>query len=72
MIFTLPGSFFFSVVAPLDLQELVAPGPGGSVSFLQDTDRYFGIGQIIIDLDGAMVNVFENFRLLRDFNTFAQ
>ena len=72
MIFTLPGSFVFSVVAPLDLEKLDTPGSGGSISFLQNTDGYFGVGQVIIDLDGAMVDVLENFYLLRNFKEFAK
>ena len=72
MIFTLPGGFFFGVVAPLYFEELDTPGPGGSIGFLQDTDGYFRIGQVIIDLDSAMVDVFENFRLPWDFQAFAQ
>ena len=43
MIYTLPGSFFLSVVAPQDLEKLDASGSGGSVSFLQNTDGYLGI-----------------------------
>ena len=43
VIFSFPGSFFFSVVAPLNLEKLDASGSGGSESFLQNTDGYFGI-----------------------------
>ena len=64
VVFAFPCSFFFSVDDPLDLQKLDASGPGGSEGFLQNTDGYFWVGQVIIDLYGAMVNVLENFRLL--------
>ena len=33
VIFALPRSFFFGVVAPLNLQKLYTSGAGGSVSF---------------------------------------
>ena len=72
MIFALPGGFFFGVVAPLDLQKIYTPGSGGSEGFLQNTDGYFGIGQVIFDLDSAMVDVLENFCLLRNCKAFAQ
>src|SRR3954470_23589178 len=72
MIFSLPGSFFFSVVAPLNLEKLDASGPGGSKSFFQNTDGYFGIRQVIVDLYGVVINVHENFGLLRNFKTFAK
>src|SRR3954468_5389082 len=64
VIFALPGSFFFSVVAPLNLEKLDASSPAGSESFFQNTDGYFGIGQVIVDLYGAVINVLENFGLL--------
>lgn len=35
LIFSLPGSFFFSVVAPLNLEKLDASGPGGFESFFK-------------------------------------
>ena len=44
VIFAIPGSFFFCVVAPLNLEKLDAPGPGSSEGFFQNTDGYFGIG----------------------------
>src|SRR4051812_46364118 len=72
VIFALPGSFFFSVVAPLNLEKLDASSPSGSESFLQNTDGYFGIGQVIVDLYGLVINVLEHFSLLRDFKAFAK
>ena len=72
VIFSLPGSFFFSVVAPLNLEKLDALGPGGSERFFQNKDGYFGIGQVIIDLYGPVINVLENFGLLRNFKAFAK
>ena len=72
VIFALPGSFFFSVVALLNLEKLDASGPSGSESFFQNTYGYFGIGQVIVDLYGPVINVLEKFSLLRNFKTFAK
>src|SRR4051812_6875424 len=71
VIFTLPVSFFFCVVAPLNLEKLDASGSGSSESFFQNTDGYFGIGQVIVDLYGPVINVLEHFSLLRDFEALA-
>ena len=43
VIFSLQGSFFFSVVTPLNLEKLDASGSGGSERFFQNMDGYFGI-----------------------------
>ena len=44
VIFALPGSFLFCVVAPLNLEKLDASGSGSSKGFFQYKDGYFGIG----------------------------
>ena len=72
VIFALPGSFLLCVVAPLNLEKLDASGSGSSEGFFQDTDGYFKIRQVIVDLYGAVINVLENFSLLRNFKAFAK
>jgi hypothetical protein len=72
VIFAFPGSFLFYVVAPLNLEKLDASGSGSSKSFFQNADGYFGIGQVIVDLYGLMVDILEHFGLLGDFETFAK
>ena len=72
MIFVLPGSFLLCVVAPLNLEKLDASGSGSSESFFQNTDGYFGIGQVIVDLYGPVIDVLEHFDLLWDFETLAK
>ena len=72
MIFALPGSFLFCVVAPLNLEKLDASGSGGSESFFQNTDGYFGIGQVIVDLYGPVIDILEYFRLLWNFEALAK
>src|SRR4051812_27603315 len=72
VIFALPGSILFCVVAPLNLEKLDASGSGSSESFFQNTDGYFRIGQVIVDLYGPMINILEHFSLLRNFEALAK
>src|SRR3954469_10240397 len=72
VIFALPGSFLFGVVAPLNLEKLDASGSGSSERFFQNTDGYFGIGQVIVDFYGPVINILEHFSLLRDFEALAK
>ena len=72
VIFALPGSFFFSVVAPLNLEKLDASGSGSLKSFFQNADGYFGIGQVIVDLYGPVIDILEHFVLLWNFETLAK
>src|SRR3954470_20017931 len=67
VIFALPGSFLFRVVAPLNLEKLDASGSGGSEIFFQNMDGYFRIGQVIVDLYGLVIDILEHFGLLRNF-----
>src|SRR3954468_11994753 len=64
VIFTLPSSFLFCVVAPLNLEKLDASGSGSSKRFFQDANGYFRIGQVIVDLYGTVVDIIEYFGLL--------
>jgi hypothetical protein len=70
IIFSFPCGFIFGVVTPLNFQKLDASGSSGSVCFLEDTGRYFTIGQILVDVHRTMINILEDFRLLRHFETF--
>ena len=55
------------MVAPLNLEKLGTPGPGGSVGFLQDTDGHFTICRVLVDINSSVIDVLENFGLLRHF-----
>ena len=72
VIFALPGIFFFCVVAPLNLEKLDASGSGSSVSFFQNTDGYFRIYQVIVDLYGPVIDILEHFGLLWNFELLAK
>src|SRR3954467_12509356 len=67
VIFALPGSFLFYVVAPLNLEKLDASGSGSSEVFFQNTDGHFGIGQVIVDLYGPVIDILEHYGLFWNF-----
>jgi hypothetical protein len=70
VIFSFPSGFIFCVITPLNFQKLDASGSSGSKCFLEDTDRHFTIGQFLVDVHGTVINIFEDFWLLRYFQTF--
>src|SRR3954465_8414324 len=72
VIFALPGSFLFCVVAPLNLEKLDSSGSGSSESFFPNTDGYVGVGQVIVDLYGPVIDILEYFGLLQNFETLAK
>jgi hypothetical protein len=57
------------VITPLDLQKLDASGSSGSICFLEDTNRHFTIGQVLVDVHRTMNNILEDFGLLQNFKT---
>src|SRR3954464_7460411 len=57
VIFALPGSFLFRLVAPLNIEKLDASGSGSSEGFFQNTDGYFRIGQVIVDLYSSVIDI---------------
>jgi hypothetical protein len=52
------------VIAPLDLEKLDLAPPGESDGFLQDTNRSLTIGQVMVEINRAMVDVLEHFGLV--------
>src|SRR3954470_24607404 len=72
VIFALPGSFLFCVVAPLNLEKLDASDFDMSESVCQNTDGDLGIGQVIVDLYGPVINILEHFSLFWNFEALAK
>jgi hypothetical protein len=70
VIFSFPSGFLLGVVTPLNFQKLDASGSSGSIGFLEDTVRHFTIGQILVDVHRTVINILEDFGLLRNFKTF--
>ena len=57
IVFTLPCSFGFGVVAPLNLEILDGAASGATLCFIQDADRLLSISVIWLEVDGLMVDV---------------
>jgi hypothetical protein len=53
----------------LDLEKLDLAPPGESDGFLQDTNRSLTIGQVMVEINRAMVDVLEHFGLVGNLET---
>jgi hypothetical protein len=69
IILSLPSCFILGVIAPLDLEKLDLAPTGESDGFLQDTNRSLTIGQVMVEINRAMVDVLEYFRLVGNLET---
>ena len=57
IVISLPCSFGFGVVAPLNLEILDGAASGAMLSFIQNAERLLAVGEIRLKIDGLMVNV---------------
>ena len=72
VIFTFPSCFFFRMISPLDFVELDHASPGKTNILFKNFERSITIGQVIVQVDGVVVNVLENIWLVRNFRTLPQ
>ena len=72
IVFTFPSCFIFRVVSPLDFVELDCAPSGKTNIFVENLDGSLTISQILIQVDGEVVDVFENIRLVRNFETLPE
>jgi hypothetical protein len=72
VVFTFPCCFFFGVVAPLDFVILDVASPGSTVGFIKDANRSFLVGQVLVEVDGAMINILEHIRLVGNLQTLPE
>jgi hypothetical protein len=56
----------------MNLEELNLPPAGNSYGFFQDAKGVLPIGQVVIQINGPVVDVLEDFRLVRYFETFSK
>jgi hypothetical protein len=66
---SLPSCFILRVIAPLNLEKLNLAPSGESDVFLQDTNRSLTIGQVMVEINRAMVDVLVHFRLIGNLET---
>ena len=72
IVFTFPSCFIFRVVSPLDFVELGCSPVGETNIFVENLEGRLTISQILIQVDGLVIDVFENIRLVRNFKTFPE
>ena len=63
VVFTFPGCFCFSVVAPLDLEVLDGAASSASLILVQNTDGPLTVGQIRLKVNGLVIDVLVEIRL---------
>lgn len=64
VVFTFPGCFCFSVVAPLDLELLDGAASSASLCFIQYVDGPLTVGQIRLKVNGMVIDVLVEIRLV--------
>ena len=57
------------MIGPLDFVELDRTSSGQTNIFLENLERSITIGQVIVQVDGVVVNMLENIGLVRNFKT---
>ena len=72
VILAFPGGFFFRVVSPLDFVELDRAASGKANIFVKNLGRSITVSQVMVQVDGVVVNVLENFGLVGNFKTFPE
>ena len=60
-----PGSFLLRVVTPLNLEKLDFPSAGYPYCLLQNSERFLTVGQVLVQVDRAVVNTLEHLGLVR-------
>ena len=72
IVFAFPSCFFFGVVSPLDFVELDRAPPGKTNIFVKNLDGSLTIRQVMVQVDGEVVDVFENVGLVGNFKTLPE
>jgi hypothetical protein len=66
-----PSGFVFGVVTPLDLIHVDFSSTSKTDIFLQDTDWSFAVGQVMVEVNGVLVNFFESIGFAGGLKAFA-
>ena len=72
VVFTFPGGFCFSVVAPLDLEVLDGAASSVSLSLIQNADGSVTVSQIRLKVNGLVIDVLVKIRLAWDLETLPE
>jgi hypothetical protein len=60
------------MVTPLDLVHVDLPSTGETDIFFQNTDRSLTVGQVVVEINGILVNFLEGLGLVRGLETLAK
>jgi hypothetical protein len=72
IVFTFPGGFVFGMIAPLNLVHVDLTPTGETDIFFQDSDWSFAVGQVVVEINGILVNFLEGLGLVRGLETLAK
>ena len=72
VVFTFPGCFCFSVVAPLDLEVLDGAASSVSLSLIQNADGPLTVSQIRLKVNGLVIDVLVKIRLVWNLETLPE
>ena len=72
VVFTFPGCFCFSVVAPLDLEVLDGVASSASLSIIQNADGPLTVGQIRLKVNVLVIDVLVEIRLDWNFKALPE
>ena len=72
IVFSLPGCFCFSVVAPLDLEVLDGAASGATLGFIQNANWPLTISEVWLKVDGLMIGVLVEVRAVGNLETLPE
>jgi hypothetical protein len=72
IIFTFPGGFVFGMVAPLNLVHVDLSSTGEMDIFLQNSDWSVMVGQVMVEVNGILINLLEGFGFAGGLETLAK
>jgi hypothetical protein len=72
IILTFPSGFIFGVITPLDLTHLDLASAGKTDVFLKDANGSLPIGEVVVQVDGVVVDLLEGLGLVRDLEAFTE
>jgi hypothetical protein len=71
VIFTFPSGLIFGVIAPLNLVHVDFLSTGETDILLQNTDWPLAVGQVVVKVNGILINLLEGFGLVGGLETLA-
>ena len=72
VVFAFPGCFYFSVVAPLDLEVLDRAASSALLSLIQNADGSLAVGQIGLKVNGLVIDVLVKIRFVWNLKTLPE